>query len=197
MPTPTPTTTPTEPPVKKAPPLSLVYKGKAKIKAGMEGKSVTTIQEQLNGVGKPSPVNGVFDEQTRKAYKSFQDKFGYWPTGKVTQKPALKLKKLYGNGELPKICRTSNRVLCIDKTQLVLRQMTNGKQKLVTDVASRIRADPHPQRPIPCLLQDPLPDQRPGRRPDAVLDVLQRWPGHPLLAGLPARRATTARHSVA
>ncbi len=133
-PTPTPTTTPTEPPVKKAPPLSLVYKGKAKIKAGMEGQSVTTIQEQLNGVGKPAPVNGVFDEQTRKAYKSFQDKFGYWPTGKVTQSPALKLKKLYGNGKLPKICRTSNKVLCIDKTQLVLRQMTNGKQKLVTDV---------------------------------------------------------------
>jgi peptidoglycan hydrolase-like protein with peptidoglycan-binding domain len=134
-PTPTPTATPTEEPaVQKAPSLSLVYKGKAKIKPGMEGKSVTTIQKQLNGVGKPAPVNGVFDDQTRKAYKSFQDKFGYWPTGKVTKGPALKLKKLYGNGKLPKVCRTSSKIVCIDKTQLVLRQMAGGEQKLVTDV---------------------------------------------------------------
>ena len=131
-PTPTPTTT-TEPAIKKAPPLADVYSGKAKIRPGMQGRSVERIQEQLNGVGKPAPTNGVYDKATQKAFKSFQDKFGYWPTGNVAKAPALKLKKLYGNGKLPKVCSTG-RVLCIDKTQLVLRQMVGGEQKLVTDV---------------------------------------------------------------
>ena len=74
----------------------------------------------------------MFDKKTVRAYKSFQDKFGYWPTGNVTKGPALKLKKLYGNGKLPAACK-DGRVLCIDKTQLVLRMMKDGKQQLVTD----------------------------------------------------------------
>ncbi len=123
--------TTTEPP--KAPPLSEVYAGEARIKPGMAGRSVERIQEMLSGVGKPATGTGVFDEQTRKAYKSFQEKFGYWPTGVVTQKPALRLKKLYGKGNLPNACM-KGRVLCIDKTQLVLRMMKNGNQQLVTDV---------------------------------------------------------------
>ncbi|HQR80047.1 MAG TPA: L,D-transpeptidase family protein [Actinomycetota bacterium] len=139
-PTPTPTQTP-KPTVRKAPPLAQVYKGKAKIRPGMQGRSVERIQQQLNDVGKPAPTTGVFDKATVRAYKSFQDKFGYWPTGNVTQKPALKLKKLAGNGHLPRICRTG-RVLCIDKTQLVLRQMVGGKQKLVTDVRFGAEATP-------------------------------------------------------
>ncbi|MEZ5186918.1 MAG: L,D-transpeptidase family protein [Candidatus Nanopelagicales bacterium] len=138
VPTPTPTVT-TEPVaqpkvvVKKAPPIKDVYAGKAKIRKGMQGRSVLRVQTQLNGIGKPAPMTGVFDKKTVKAYKSFQDKFGYWPTGNVSQKQSLLLKKLYGNGKLPKICM-HGKVLCIDKTQFVLRLMVNGKQKLVTDV---------------------------------------------------------------
>lgn len=139
-PTPAPTQT-TKPQVRKAPPLTDVYKGKAKIRPGMQGRSVERIQQQLNDVGKPAPTTGVYDKATIRAYKSFQDKFGYWPTGNVTQKPALKLKELAGKGQLPKICR-SGRVLCIDKTQLVLRQMVGGKQKLVTDVRFGAEATP-------------------------------------------------------
>lgn len=142
--TPAPTPTPTaEEEVKKAPPLQDVYNGKAKIRPGMQGRSVERIQEQLNGVGKPAPTTGVYDRKTVKAYKSFQEKLGYWPTGNVSQKPALKLKKLYGNGTLPKACKTG-RVLCIDKTQQVLRMMVNGNQKLVTDV--RFGAEQTPTR---------------------------------------------------
>ena len=127
----------------KAPPLAEVYAGDAKIKPGMAGRSVERIQQMLSGIGKPAAGTGVFDDQTRKAYKSFQDKFGYWPTGIVTQNQALKLRKLYGNGKLPKACDTG-RVLCIDKTQLVLRMMQNGKQQLVTDV--RFGAEQTPTR---------------------------------------------------
>lgn len=141
-PTPTPTPSPTTE-AKKAPALQDVYAGTAKIRPGMQGRSVERIQEQLNGVGKPAPTTGVYDRQTVKAYKSFQEKFGYWPTGNVTQKPALKLKKLYGKGTLPGACK-KGRVLCIDKTQLVLRMMVNGKQKLVTDV--RFGAEQTPTR---------------------------------------------------
>ena len=138
---PTEDATPTEP--TKAPTLAEVYAGDAKIKPDMAGKSVQRIQEQLNGIGKPTAITGVFDQQTRKAYKSYQDKFGYWPTGIVTQHQALKLRKLYGNGKLPKACKTGH-VLCIDKTQLVLRMMQNGKQQLVTDV--RFGAEQTPTR---------------------------------------------------
>ena len=132
---------PPEPP--KAPPLAEVYAGEAKIKPDMVGRSVERIQEQLDGIGKPTEVTGVFDQQTRKAYKSYQEKFGYWPTGIVSQKQALKLRKLYGGGQLPKACRTGL-VLCIDKTQLVLRVMKNGEQQLVTDV--RFGAEQTPTR---------------------------------------------------
>ena len=146
-PTPTPTAT-TEPAskkqaVKKAPPMKQVYAGKAKIRKGMQGNSVLRIQTQLNGIGKTAPKNGVFDKATVKAYKSYQEKFGFWPTGNVTQKQSLKLKKLYGNGRIPPICKRG-KVLCIDKTQLVLRLMVNGKQKLVTDV--RFGAEQTPTR---------------------------------------------------
>lgn len=139
-PTPTPTPSPTTE-AKKAPALQDVYAGTAKIRPGMQGRSVERIQEQLNGVGKPAPTTGVYDRKTVKAYKSFQEKLGYWPTGNVSQKPALKLKKLYGNGKLPKACKTG-RVLCIDKTQQVLRMMVNGDQKLVTDVRFGAEATP-------------------------------------------------------
>lgn len=135
---PTPTTSPTEPTPtptpEKAPKLSEVYAGEAKIREGQVGQSVRTIQEQLNGIGKPSPVDGVFDGATLKAWHSYQEKFGWWATDAVSSKPALYLKKLYGNGKLPKQCRGKGLVICTDKTQLVLRQMRNGKQLLVTDV---------------------------------------------------------------
>lgn len=140
---PAPTPAPTSDEAKKAPTLAEVYAGQARIKPGMTGRSVERIQEMLSGVGKPATGTGVFDAQTRKAYKSFQEKFGYWPTGIVTQKPALKLKELYGHGNLPKACM-EGRVLCIDKTQLVLRMMKNGRQQLVTDV--RFGAEQTPTR---------------------------------------------------
>lgn len=142
--TPSPTPEPTKrPAVKKAPSMSQVYAGKAKIRKGMQGASVVRLQTQLNGIGKPSPTTGIYDKSTVKAYKSFQDKFGYWPTGNVSKNSALKLKKLYGNGKLPKQCM-SGKVLCIDKTQFVLRMMKNGKQQLVTDV--RFGAEQTPTR---------------------------------------------------
>lgn len=121
--------TPTTP----APTMAEVYSGQAKLRLGMSGPAIEKLQTQLSGVGKTADVTGVFDEQTKLAYKSWQNKFGYWPTGVVTGHQATLLKKLYGNGKLPKICRTG-RILCVDKTQLVLRAMKNGKQQLVTDV---------------------------------------------------------------
>lgn len=129
--------------VVEAPTMAQVYAGEAKIKPGMEGRSVQRIQEMLSGIGKPATGTGVFDEQTSKAYKSFQEKFGYWPTGVVSGRQALKLKELYGNGRIPKACETGH-VLCIDKTQLVLRMMHKGEQQLVTDV--RFGAEQTPTR---------------------------------------------------
>lgn len=138
--TPVPPSTPTEPPakkpkpkVKKAPSLKKVYAGDARIRKGMQGRSVKRLQKQLSGIGKPAPLTGVMDKETVRAYRSYQDKFGFWPSGTVGQKAALKLKELYGKGKLPKPCRTG-KIICIDKTQLVLRLMKDGKQRLVTDV---------------------------------------------------------------
>lgn len=129
---PSPSPSPTET-AKPAPKLSQLYAGEAKIRAGMEGASVKTIQKQLTGVGKTAPVTGVWDKPSVKAYKSYQRKFGYWPTGTVTGSQATFLKKLYGNGKLPKTCLTG-RVLCVDKSQLVLRYMNDGEQRKAIDV---------------------------------------------------------------
>jgi peptidoglycan hydrolase-like protein with peptidoglycan-binding domain len=134
--TPQPTARPSKKPadkVQRAPSLRKVYAGQARIRKGMQGESVKRLQVQLNGIGKPAPVTGVMDRATARAYRSFQEKFDFFPTGIVGQKSALELKALYGRGELPKACRTG-RILCIDKTQRVLRLMVGGKQRLVTDV---------------------------------------------------------------
>lgn len=117
-----------------APPLSEVYAGQAKIRAGQAGPSVLTIQKQLTGVGKTAPSTGVFDAATLKAWNSYQAKFGWWETSAVSKNQAIYLKKLYGNGKLPKECNEPGLVICMDKTQLVLRQMRNGKQLAVADV---------------------------------------------------------------
>ncbi len=127
---PQPEPTPT---VVAAPSLAELYAGKAKIRPGMVGPAVETIQKQLNGVGKASPVNGVYDKATEKAYKSWQSKFGYWPTGNITASQGLFLKSLHGTGKLPKVCR-QGRIICVDKSQLTLRVMDDGKQLLVIDV---------------------------------------------------------------
>lgn len=116
-----------------APTMEQVYAGEAKLRPGMSGPAIETLQTELNGVGKTTEVTGIFDDQTKRAYKSWQTKFGYWPTGVVTARQATYLKKLYGTGKLPKPCRTGH-ILCIDKTQLVLRELVDGEQQLVTDV---------------------------------------------------------------
>jgi lipoprotein-anchoring transpeptidase ErfK/SrfK len=61
----------------------------------------------------------------------------------VSKNASLKLKKLYGTGKLPKPCMRGQ-VVCIDKTQSVLRLMVKGRQKLVTDV--RFGAEQTPTR---------------------------------------------------
>ena len=116
-----------------APTMEQVYSGEAKLRSGMSGPAIKTLQTQLQGVGEAAEVTGVFDEQTKLAYRAWQTKFGYWPTGVVTSRQATYLKKLYGTGKLPKLCRTGQ-ILCVDKTQLVLRAMKDGEQELVTDV---------------------------------------------------------------
>lgn len=123
-----------EPEVDRAPSLKVVYAGQEKIRKGQAGTSVERIQEQLNGIGVPAPETGVFDKPTIKAWNHYQEKFGWFATESVGQNPAKHLKKIYGNGKLPKTCMGDGIVLCTDKTQLVLRMMRNGKQLLVTDV---------------------------------------------------------------
>lgn len=133
-----------EQPVNPAPSLVQVYRGKAKIRKGQSGPAVETIQKQLNGVGIESPNDGLFDGDTLDAWNYYQEKFNWWPTKAVGKNQARYLRKIYGNGQLPKECLTKGVVLCTDKTQLVLRFMKNGKQRAVGDV--RFGAEQTPTR---------------------------------------------------
>ena len=125
-----------------APTIQQVSDAEKILKRGQEGPAVSTVQEYLNGIGVKAPTNGKFDAKTGAAVRHFQDKYGYVPTGHINHSGLFRLSKLYGNGQLPKICRTSDRIICIDKTQKTLRSMADGEEKVVTDVRFGSEATP-------------------------------------------------------
>lgn len=125
-----------------APPYLDVVDGLTKIKPGQSGPSVVRVQRYLNGVGIPAPSTGVFDRATEKAVLHFQDKFQMAPYGRVNQATAIRLQDVYGTGRLPNACRTTVRIVCVDKTQKTARLMVKGTEKLATDVRFGSEATP-------------------------------------------------------
>ena len=134
-PTPTPTPIPTPPPTPKPVPKPAPKPAThLPVGRGAFGPLVVQVQSRLLWVGMTVKVTGSYDRATAKATMSFQRKFGLKATGVVntrTYKRLLTLTKK--KGRLPAICRKSARILCIDKSQKVVRYLKKNRVVVILD----------------------------------------------------------------
>jgi peptidoglycan hydrolase-like protein with peptidoglycan-binding domain len=134
-PSPSPTVTspsPTAPPVvaAQAPP-----RFTRTLRVGAKGQVVTLVQQRLTYTGLRLKVTGVYDKATWNAVKSFQVKQLLSATGRVDKRTYSKLADVTKRGaKLDPRCSGATRVLCIDKSQKVLRYIVNGKVVMKLDV---------------------------------------------------------------
>ena len=109
------------------------------IKRGDTGPAVVEAHKRLAWLGysisKEERKAQTFGKSSAKAIKSFQRKFFMSVTGEVNRRTWTKITTVSGKvGKLPKACRTSGVVLCIDKTSKLLRYVDKGKVIKTVDV---------------------------------------------------------------
>ncbi len=105
------------------------------LSAGSKGAIVAAVQQRLAWTGLVVAKTSAFDAVTVKAVRKFQVKQSLKVTGRVdlTTYKRLVAVTRRGTGLDPR-CATTGQVLCIDKSQKVLRYLVNGKQMLLIDV---------------------------------------------------------------
>lgn len=129
-PTPEPTKKPNKPDHKT---FDEIKRGKAVLRNGDTGPVVDWVQERLNWVGIPTERTGRYGSATQNRVRHFQDKFFITPSGNFGSLTYGKLRQISRSGpDVDRRCR-SGKVVCIDKTQKVVRLMFNGKEKIVLD----------------------------------------------------------------
>jgi hypothetical protein len=129
MPAPAPAT----PAMIPKPALPTVFKGTLSL--GSKGPIVGSIQQRLAWTGLRLAKTSVFDKATYAAVRKFQGKQGFRVNGRVDSKTYKRLVAVTRRGAgLDPRCATKGSVLCIDKSQKVLRYLVNGKLILLLDV---------------------------------------------------------------
>lgn len=105
------------------------------LRLGSKGAIVAVVQQRLLWTGLQLAKTSVYDAATVKAVRTFQVKQGYRANGRVD---AMTYKRLVAvtrrRAGLDPRCATHGQVLCIDKSQKVLRYLVDGKLKLLIDV---------------------------------------------------------------
>ena len=105
------------------------------LRVGAKGPVVTLVQQRLTYTGLRLKVTGVYDKATWKAVKSFQVKQLLSATGRVDKRTYSRLAQVTKRGaKLDPRCSGAVRVLCIDKSQKVLRYLVHGKVVMQLDV---------------------------------------------------------------
>jgi peptidoglycan hydrolase-like protein with peptidoglycan-binding domain len=98
------------------------------------GPLVVAVQQRLLWLGAPIRPTHVMDGATVAAVSAFRAKFG---TGAGTTVTASVYRRLdavsRARGALPRSCRTTGLVLCIDKTQMSLRLVSRGRVLATAD----------------------------------------------------------------
>jgi hypothetical protein len=98
----------------------------------MKGAAITALQLRLNWAGLATPLTGVFDSATRDQVNHLREKYLYESSGIVTPELWKLLRNITAsNGKLPSQCHGT--MICISKTQEVLRYLVNGKVVLIMD----------------------------------------------------------------
>jgi hypothetical protein len=133
-PTPTPTPTPAPVPAAKLP-----------LHRGDVGPLVRTLQTRLNYLGAGLAVTGTLDKPTMRAVIAFRVKY-FLGKNNVMSKDAMKrlVALTYMKNRVPKQCRDERMVVCVDKTQKLLRVVKNGK--VVYTVDARMGGSSTPTR---------------------------------------------------
>ena len=105
------------------------------LRLGSKGAIVGVVQQRLLWTGLKLAKTSVYDAATVKAVRAFQVKQGYRANGRVDAKTYKRLVAVTRRGAgLDPRCATHGQVLCIDKSQKVLRYLVDGKLKLLIDV---------------------------------------------------------------
>jgi len=134
-PTPLPVATSTKPVPKaplKPPPVPAFHRT---FGLGARGPLVSDVQRRLTWTGVSVKVTGHYDAPTVAAVKRFQTKQSYGRSGRVDLRTYQRLVAVTKQGaSLDPRCDVSGAVLCIDKSQEVLRYLVAGKLMMLVDV---------------------------------------------------------------
>jgi L,D-transpeptidase catalytic domain/Putative peptidoglycan binding domain len=131
MPAPSPTAVPR---AAAKPPVSLT-KFASTLTVGARGPLVGSLQQRLAWTGLSVKRTSVYDAATVKAVRKFQGKQGLRANGKVDSRTYKRLLAVTRRGAgLDPRCASQGQVLCIDKSQKVLRYLVNGKLVMLLDV---------------------------------------------------------------
>ena len=135
-PTPTlPVATATKPVPKPAPKPPKVPAFHRTFGLGARGPLVSDVQRRLTWTGVSVKVTGHYDVATVAAVKRFQTKQSYGRSGRVDLRTYQRLVAVTKQGaSLDPRCDVSGAVLCIDKSQEVLRYLVAGKLMMLVDV---------------------------------------------------------------
>lgn len=101
---------------------------------GSTGWIVKDVQQRLRWAGlSTQQVTGTYTAYTARVVRHFQEKNLLPITGTVNGRTHEKLRDVtWRKGVLPKICRTG-KVICIDKTQKLLRYLVDNKVQISFD----------------------------------------------------------------
>jgi len=109
---------------------------------GEVGPLVLDAQKRLAWLGYTVRQNSTMDAKTLAAVSAFRVKYGLGSGTTVTARIYASLKSLTKtNGVLPKGCR-SGLVICVDKTQKIVRLVRNNKVVVVADARFGSEANP-------------------------------------------------------
>lgn len=113
--------------------LGEVWAGTTVLRTGDSGLPVKFVQQRLNMAGIEVPENGVYDEAMVAAVTRLQEKFDLNQSGRVNRYTLTTLTQITGRGpSLPAECLTGT-VLCVDKTQKIVRLVIDGAPEVTLD----------------------------------------------------------------
>lgn len=114
--------------------INQVLAGKTVLKVGDRGGAVRNVQKRLNNAGIITPVTGRYTSATSTAVSRFQGKFLWGYNGRVNAATYIALRKLTRHGSgVPAACKRASKIVCVDKTQKIVRYYQNGNLKRSLD----------------------------------------------------------------
>ena len=113
--------------------LGQVMDGSTVLRPGDSGLPVRFVQQRLNAAGIPVAETASYDEATAAGVTRVQEKFELTQTGRVNRYTLDTLLRITERGPaLPSEC-TAGTVLCIDKTQRLVRLVRDGAVEMSLD----------------------------------------------------------------